>query len=88
MKAARRGTALGPISVSSPGPAEKLLREVRELRKKAADKKLPVMFSPRASIHAARLLEAGVAVGKIRQWCLIRGLSAAHRTALGLKDSA
>lgn len=67
---------------------EKLLREVRGLRKKAAEKKLPVMFSPRASIHAARLLDAGVVPAKVRQWCLIRGMSAAHRSALEIKDAA
>lgn len=64
--------------------ARELLGRVRELRAAVQDKKLPVLFSPRASIDGAKLLEAGATVEQVLQWRIVRGLSAAHRKALGL----
>lgn len=64
--------------------ARELLGRVRKLRKVAQEKKLPVLFSPRASIDGAKLLEAGATVEQVMQWRIVRGLSAAHRQALGL----
>ncbi|WP_425572293.1 hypothetical protein, partial [Pseudonocardia eucalypti] len=61
-----------------------LLATVRRLRATAEEKNLPVMFSPRASIEGAKLLEAGVPLAKVLQWRVLRGLSQAHRSALGL----
>jgi MoxR-like ATPase len=61
-----------------------ILEEVRELREMAAEKRLPVMFSPRASIDAAKLLRAGATVEQAMQWRVVRGMSAAHRSALGI----
>jgi MoxR-like ATPase len=61
-----------------------LLTEVRRLRALAADKRLPVMFSPRISIDGARLLAAGATLDQVLSWRVIRGLSAAHREALDL----
>ena len=61
-----------------------LLDEVRDLRELAEDKKLPVLFSPRTSIDGAKLLEAGATVDQVMQWRVVRGLSDAHRRALGL----
>jgi cobaltochelatase CobS len=61
-----------------------LLTEVRRLRGVAADKRLPVMFSPRASIDGAKLLAAGASLDQVLAWRVTRGLSAAHREALGL----
>ncbi|MDQ3052287.1 MAG: AAA family ATPase [Actinomycetota bacterium] len=65
--------------------AKRILARVRQLRRVASDKKIPVIFSPRACINAARLLEAGASMADATQWCVTRGLSSAHRTALGLK---
>ena len=64
--------------------ARQVLAEVRRLRKRATEKRLPVMFSPRACIHAARLLEAGADRTKAMQWAVFKGLSDAHRAALEL----
>lgn len=61
-----------------------LLAKIRELRKAAAEKNLPILFSPRASIDGAKLLSAGATLKQVMQWRVIRGLSAAHRKALGL----
>jgi len=61
-----------------------LLTEVRRLRKVAGDKQLPVMFSPRVSYDGARLLAAGATLEQVLRWRVIRGLSTAHRSALGL----
>jgi MoxR-like ATPase len=61
-----------------------LLTEVRRLREAADDKQLPVMFSPRVSYDGARLLAAGATYEQVLSWRVIRGLSAAHRAALGL----
>jgi cobaltochelatase CobS len=61
-----------------------LLTEVRRLRELATDKHLPVMFSPRVSYDGARLLAAGATYEQVLSWRVIRGLSSAHRTALGL----
>ncbi len=61
-----------------------LLTEVRRLREIAADKQLPVMFSPRVSYDGARLLAAGATYDQVMSWRVVRGLSAAHRSALGL----
>jgi MoxR-like ATPase len=69
---------------SRPEQAERVLAEVRRLRGLAEEKRLPVIFSPRASINAARLLESGASMAKTMQWCVTRGLSLAHRAALGL----
>ncbi|MFE9840164.1 AAA family ATPase [Streptomyces goshikiensis] len=64
--------------------ARALLKEVRRLRAVAAEKRLPLTFSPRAGIDGARLLEAGATVAQVLAWRVTRGLSAAHRSALGL----
>ncbi|MER5263865.1 AAA family ATPase [Actinosynnema sp. NPDC002837] len=69
---------------SHPDAVHELLDEVRDLRKLAEDKKLPVLFSPRTSIDGAKLLEAGATVEQVMQWRVVRGLSDAHRKALGL----
>ncbi|MFI7672521.1 AAA family ATPase [Actinophytocola sp. NPDC049390] len=61
-----------------------LLTEVRRLREVATDKQLPVMFSPRVSYDGARLLAAGATYDQVVSWRVIRGLSDAHRSALGL----
>lgn len=61
-----------------------MIGEVRRLRATAAEKRLPVMFSPRAGIDAAKLLQAGASVEQAVQWRVVRGMSAAHRSALGL----
>lgn len=62
-----------------------LLEQIRSLRELAADKQLPVIISPRASIDGAKLLEAGATVDQVLQWRVIRGLSEAHRNALELQ---
>ncbi len=69
---------------SCPAKVTRVLTEVRRLRRVAAETKVPAIFSPRASINAARLLEAGATEANALQWCVVRGLSAAHRTALRL----
>jgi MoxR-like ATPase len=69
---------------SHPLQAQRIIWEVRRLRKLAEDKKLPVMFSPRATINAAKLLEAGASVALATRWCVTKGLSSAHRSALEL----
>ena len=61
-----------------------LLTEVRRLRGVAADKRLPVMFSPRVSIDGAKLFAAGASLEQVLGWRVTRGLSEAHREALGL----
>jgi cobaltochelatase CobS len=61
-----------------------LLTEVRRLRQVADEKRLPVMFSPRACLDGAKLLAAGATYDQVLRWRVIRGLSAAHRGALGL----
>jgi cobaltochelatase CobS len=61
-----------------------LLAEVRRLRAAAGAKDLPLVFSPRASIEGARLLEAGADVEQVMRWRVAPGLSAVHRKALGL----
>ncbi|QWF82442.1 AAA family ATPase [Amycolatopsis sp. CA-230715] len=69
---------------SRQAEAVRILEEVRGLRAAATEKRLPVMFSPRASIDAAKLLEAGATLAQARAWRVVRGISAAHREALGL----
>lgn len=69
---------------SHPDAVQELLSEVRELREVAETKQLPVIFSPRASIDGAKLLEAGASVEQVLEWRVLRGLSDAHRTALEL----
>ncbi|HWD03849.1 MAG TPA: AAA family ATPase [Amycolatopsis sp.] len=69
---------------SHPDAVEELIEQIRELREIAQEKKLPVIISPRASIDGAKLLEAGATVEQVMQWRVIRGLSDAHRAALGL----
>lgn len=71
---------------SHPDAVQQLLAEVRELRELAETKKLPVIFSPRASIDGAKLLEAGATLDQVLQWRVVRGLSEAHRKAFGLDD--
>ena len=71
---------------SRPKDARRVIEEVRRLRATAAEKRLPVMFSPRASIDSARLLEAGASVEQAIRWRVVRGMSAAHRSALGLES--
>jgi cobaltochelatase CobS len=69
---------------SHPDAVHELLAEVRELRELAEEKQLPVLFSPRTSIDGAKLLEAGATLDQVMQWRVERGLSDAHRKALGL----
>ncbi|MER0243638.1 AAA family ATPase, partial [Streptomyces sp. HSW2009] len=64
--------------------ARQVLLEVRRLRAVAAEKRLPLMFSPRASIDAAKLLEAGASLDQVLNWRAVRGMSQAHRAALGI----
>jgi cobaltochelatase CobS len=71
---------------SRPDEARWLIDEVRRLRAEAAGKRLPVMFSPRASIDAAKLLQAGASIEQALRWRVVRGMSAAHRSALGLEN--
>ena len=61
-----------------------LITEVHRLRGAAADKRLPVIFSPRVSIDGAKLLAAGASLEQVMRWRVTRGLSEAHREALGL----
>jgi MoxR-like ATPase len=61
-----------------------IIAEVRRLRATAEEKRLPVMFSPRASIDAAKLIQAGASVDQAVTWRIVRGMSAAHRAALGI----
>ncbi|MFI6696413.1 AAA family ATPase [Streptomyces sp. NPDC050433] len=67
-----------------PAEARQVIEEVRRLRATGVEKRLPVMFSPRASIDAAKLLQAGASVEQALRWRVVRGMSAAHRSALGL----
>ncbi|MEV0473072.1 AAA family ATPase [Streptomyces prunicolor] len=69
---------------SRPEDTLRVIEEVRRLRATAAEKRLPVMFSPRAGIDAAKLLQAGASVEQAIRWRVVRGMSAAHRSALGL----
>lgn len=69
---------------SHPDVVHELLDEVRDLRELAEEKKLPVLFSPRTSIDGAKLLEAGATLDQVMRWRVVRGLSDAHRKALGL----
>lgn len=69
---------------SHPDEARDLLTRIRGLRKAAAAKNIPVLFSPRASIDSAKLLEAGADVEQVMQWRVVRGLPEGHRKALGL----
>lgn len=64
--------------------ARLVLADVRRLRRTAEAKRLPLVFSPRASIHAARLLQGGATRDQALRWCVTTGLSEAHRAALGL----
>ncbi|MFW6692767.1 AAA family ATPase [Streptomyces sp. MAR4 CNX-425] len=73
---------------SRKADARRVIKNVRKLRATAAEKRLPVMFSPRASIDAARLLQAGASVEQAVRWRVVRGMSAAHRAALGLDEGA
>ncbi|MFK0249317.1 AAA family ATPase [Amycolatopsis azurea] len=61
-----------------------ILGVVRKARATAEAKRLPVSFSPRASIDSAKLLAAGASVEQAIRWRVTRGLSPAHRTTLGL----
>ncbi|WP_433465045.1 AAA family ATPase [Spirillospora sp. CA-128828] len=69
-----------------PDDTRRVIAEVRRLRATAAEKRLPVMFSPRAAIDAAKLLQAGASVEQAVRWRVVRGMSAAHRSALGLAE--
>jgi MoxR-like ATPase len=71
---------------AQPENARRVIAEVRRLRATAAEKRLPVMFSPRASIDAAKLLQAGASVEQAIRWRVARGMSAAHRSALELAE--
>lgn len=64
--------------------AKDLVARIRDLRRTAEEKKLPVILSPRASIDGAKLLQAGATVQQVIDWRVTRGLSASQRTALGL----
>lgn len=67
-----------------PEEADRVLAEVRRLRRIADEKQLPLVFSPRAGIHAARLLQRGARLSEAIALCVTGGLSPAHRAALGL----
>ncbi|MCP2203256.1 AAA family ATPase [Lentzea flava] len=69
---------------SHPDAVMELLDDIRNLRAVAETKKLPVIISPRASIDGAKLLEAGATVDQVFEWRVVRGMSDAHRKALGL----
>lgn len=69
---------------SKQDEARELLAEVRRLRGVAERENLPLTFSPRASIDGARLLEAGASLAQALRWRVTRGLTEAHRKALGL----
>jgi hypothetical protein len=58
---------------------------VQRLRGIAERKHLPLVFSPRASIDGAKLLEAGATYQQALEWRVLRGLSDAHRNALGVQ---
>ncbi len=62
----------------------RVLDIVRKARVAAEEKRLPVIFSPRASIDAAKLLQAGASVEQAVRWRVTRGLSPAQRSTLGL----
>ncbi|MCI2416884.1 AAA family ATPase [Saccharopolyspora sp. K220] len=63
-----------------------LVEEIRRLRALAEEKQLPVIFSPRASIDGAKLIEAGASIDQVLRWRVLRGLSKAHRNALEMAD--
>ncbi|CAL9373008.1 hypothetical protein SUDANB171_00897 [Streptomyces sp. enrichment culture] len=67
--------------------ALEVLHLVRKLRATAREKRLPVMFSPRASIDSAKLIQAGACVEEAVEWRVLRGISDAHRAALGADAS-
>lgn len=64
--------------------ARKLVKRIRDLRRLAETKNLPVILSPRACIDGAKLLEAGATIEQVLAWRITRGLSATQRTALGI----
>ncbi|WP_222853516.1 AAA family ATPase [Fodinicola acaciae] len=64
--------------------AKDLVARIRDLRRTAEEKKLPVILSPRASIDGAKLLQAGATVQQVIDWRVSRGLSESQRKALGL----
>lgn len=70
---------------SKSSEVKQLLKEVQRLRGIAERKHLPVVFSPRASIDGAKLLEAGATFEQVMAWRVLRGLSDSHRNALGVK---
>lgn len=75
------------VLAQAPGrlcEAREVLARIRELRRTAEQKHLPVIFSSRAALHAARLLQNGASTEEVLRWCVVRGLSTAHRQALGI----
>lgn len=70
---------------SKPNEVKRLLKEVQRLRGIAERKHLPVVFSPRASIDGAKLLEAGATFEQVLEWRVLRGLSEAHRNSLEVR---
>jgi cobaltochelatase CobS len=70
---------------SKSNEVKRLLKEVQRLRGIAERKHLPLVFSPRASIDGAKLLEAGATYQQALEWRVLRGLSDAHRNALGVQ---
>lgn len=64
---------------------KRLLKEVQRLRGVAESKHLPLVFSPRASIDGAKLLEGGATFEQAMAWRVLRGVSDSHRNALGVK---
>ena len=71
---------------SRTAEVDELVTFVQRLRDIADRKRLPVEFSPRASIDGAKLLAAGADFEQVVQWRVVRGLSEAHCAALGLDE--
>ncbi|WP_254716874.1 hypothetical protein [Actinomadura sp. WMMB 499] len=63
--------------------ARQVIAEVRRLRATAESKRLPVMFSPRACLDAAKLLQAGASVEQAMRWRVVRVVSAAEPLDVG-----
>ena len=59
--------------------------EVQAFRAKVGTAGLRHIVSPRASIHGARLLAAGLAIEKVRESTLYKGLTRDQRATLGMK---
>lgn len=58
------------------------LHHVRKIRRAAVELRVPMIVSPRASIHGARLLQAGFTWGTVCQMALWKGTADSIRTKL------